>query len=259
MSLRASGRSAGSPAVRRAAAWLARQQNDDGGFSYATRGGGSFVDETGAALQGLAAAGRAPRRGWSHRALAYLRARPEPGRRIRPVRGLPLERAVDRRGRCRASSRPAARRPRSAATAARRWRYLATLQQADGSFRYSRSSTQTPVWVTAQVVAALRRKTFPVKSRPRKRVEDGGSPPATPKRKGQGGEGEAPSRSARVSDAEGQTTERTTDAGQHARPVATHNAAEPDDERLPATDIPVGAAVAVAGATGAYVLRRTRR
>jgi hypothetical protein len=40
--------------------------------------------------------------------------------------------------------------------------YLASLQQPDGSFRYSRTSTQTPVWVTAQVVAALRRKAFPL-------------------------------------------------------------------------------------------------
>src|SRR6185436_13960225 len=56
MSLRSAGRSPRSAGVRRAAVWLTRQQNDDGGFSFATKGGASFVDETGAALQGLAAA-----------------------------------------------------------------------------------------------------------------------------------------------------------------------------------------------------------
>ena len=53
---------AGSPASRTTTA----------AFSFATRGGGSFVDETGAALQGLAAAGRAASASVT-RALAYLR------------------------------------------------------------------------------------------------------------------------------------------------------------------------------------------
>jgi hypothetical protein len=48
--------------------------------------------------------------------------------------------------------------------------YLSSLQQTDGSFRYSRSSAQTPVWVTSQVVAALRRKTFPVRAPARRRA-----------------------------------------------------------------------------------------
>ena len=50
-------------------------------------------------------------------------------------------------------------------------RYLASLQQADGSFRYSRSSAQTPVWVTAQAIAALQRKAFPVGEPERRRVQ----------------------------------------------------------------------------------------
>ena len=40
--------------------------------------------------------------------------------------------------------------------------YLESLVAADGSVRYSRTSAQTPVWVTAQALIALSRKTFPV-------------------------------------------------------------------------------------------------
>jgi hypothetical protein len=39
--------------------------------------------------------------------------------------------------------------------------YLARLRRADGSYRYSARYATTPVWVTAQVLAALARKPFP--------------------------------------------------------------------------------------------------
>jgi hypothetical protein len=38
--------------------------------------------------------------------------------------------------------------------------YLRSLQAGDGSFRYSRTSTQTPVWVTAQALSALAQRPF---------------------------------------------------------------------------------------------------
>jgi hypothetical protein len=41
-------------------------------------------------------------------------------------------------------------------------RYLQGLRRPDGSFRYSRRYVTTPVWVTAQVVAALHRRPFPL-------------------------------------------------------------------------------------------------
>ncbi|HEX2160894.1 MAG TPA: hypothetical protein VHF88_03645, partial [Thermoleophilaceae bacterium] len=41
--------------------------------------------------------------------------------------------------------------------------YLRNLQRRDGSFAYSTTSDQTPVWVTAQALAALQRKPFPLK------------------------------------------------------------------------------------------------
>src|SRR5207344_278229 len=41
--------------------------------------------------------------------------------------------------------------------------YLRSLQAADGSIRYSRTSAQTPVWVTAQALAALARRPLPLR------------------------------------------------------------------------------------------------
>ena len=59
LALRAAGRRAGDPAVRRGATYIAGQANRDGGFNFAGKGGPSGADDTGAALQALAAAGRA--------------------------------------------------------------------------------------------------------------------------------------------------------------------------------------------------------
>jgi hypothetical protein len=40
--------------------------------------------------------------------------------------------------------------------------YLQSLVAPDGRVRYSRTSAQTPVWVTAQALTALARTPFPV-------------------------------------------------------------------------------------------------
>jgi hypothetical protein len=40
--------------------------------------------------------------------------------------------------------------------------YLETLMAPDGSIRYSRTSAQTPVWVTAEALVALAGRPFPV-------------------------------------------------------------------------------------------------
>jgi hypothetical protein len=40
--------------------------------------------------------------------------------------------------------------------------YLRSLQDASGAVRYSRTSTQSPVWVTAQALTALARRPFPI-------------------------------------------------------------------------------------------------
>src|SRR3954452_1184201 len=41
--------------------------------------------------------------------------------------------------------------------------YLAKRQRGDGHYEYSASSDQTPVWVTGQALAAVRREAFPVR------------------------------------------------------------------------------------------------
>jgi hypothetical protein len=115
--------------VRRAADWLERRQNPDGGF--ALQQGPSNAQSTAWAVQGLIAAGRDPAR----------------------VR--------------RAGSRP----PLG---------YLRSLIGADGAIRYSRTSTQTPVWVTGQVLAALAGKPFPVAPPPRERRTRAITSTATP-------------------------------------------------------------------------------
>jgi energy-coupling factor transport system substrate-specific component len=176
LALRAAGRSPKSRAIRGSAAWLARQQNDDGGFSFATRGGGSFVDETGAALQGLVAAGRRHGKAVS-RALGFLRKAQSADGGFGQSEGYKSNAqstAWAVQGIVAAGADPArfghARRSPLA--------FLTSLRQADGSYRYSRSSPQTPVWVTAQAIAAVRRKPLPLRPARRARAPRRASTPA---------------------------------------------------------------------------------
>lgn len=161
LALRAAGRSPKSRAIKGSAAWLGQQQNADGGFSFATRGGGSFVDETGAALQGLVAAGKRRSRRIA-RALAYLRtAQNDEGGfgQSAGYRSNAQSTAWAVQGIVAAGADPA----RFGHTSRSPLSFLASLRQPDGSYRYSRSSAQTPVWVTAQAIAAARGKPLPVR------------------------------------------------------------------------------------------------
>jgi energy-coupling factor transport system substrate-specific component len=165
--LRAAGRSRRSTPVRAAARWIARQGNPDGGFNFAVRGAGSGIDDTGAAVQALAAAGR---RGTPtvRRAAQFI------ARRQNPDGGFPLQpggpsnaqsTAWAIQGLVAAGRNPdrlhrhGARSPMA---------YLRSLVTPSGAVRYSRTSAQTPVWVTAQALAALARKPFPLASVPRR-------------------------------------------------------------------------------------------
>jgi energy-coupling factor transport system substrate-specific component len=159
--LRAAGRSAADPAVRAAGRWLARQQNADGGFGFTARGGASDVDDTAAALQGILDAGAA-------NAVAIARA----------VRFLAAAQNLDGGfpqqpgGESNAQSTSWAIQGLLAAgrrvSAVRRGggrsalAYLQGLLAPDGSVRYSATSAQTPVWVTAQALTALAGKPFPI-------------------------------------------------------------------------------------------------
>jgi prenyltransferase beta subunit len=157
--LRAAGYRAASPRVRRAAAWLARQQDADGGFGFGARGGISDVDDTGAVLQALRDAGVSRGRA---RAVSYLR------RAQNLDGGFGQERGASSNAQSTAwavqgliaAGQPVAfvRRGGSRSPLG----YLEALVAPDGSVRYSATGAQTPVWVTAQALTALAGRTFPI-------------------------------------------------------------------------------------------------
>jgi prenyltransferase beta subunit len=152
--------------VRAAGRWLARQANPDGGFNFAGRGGPSGIDDTGAAIQGLAAAGR-------RRTLTVRRAARFVVTHQNPDGGFPLQPGAGSNAQSTAwavQGLLAARRdPRKVHQDGSRnpLAYLRSLTSATGEVRYSRTSRQTPVWVTAQVVMALAHKPLPLAPVPR--------------------------------------------------------------------------------------------
>jgi energy-coupling factor transport system substrate-specific component len=146
------------PATR---SWLVDQQDRDGGYNFATAGGSSDVDDTGAALEALVAAGHTPARD-RDRAVAFIRtAQDRDG-------GFPSEPGEDSnaqstawavQGLIAAGVSPGSLHHRGAPSPLH---YLRSLIAADGHVRYSRASDQTPVWVTAQAVMALAAKALPL-------------------------------------------------------------------------------------------------
>ncbi|HEV3319398.1 MAG TPA: prenyltransferase/squalene oxidase repeat-containing protein [Solirubrobacteraceae bacterium] len=159
--LRAVGHSPGLSAIHRAAGWIERQQNPDGGFSFGAHGAASDVDDTGAALQALADAG-ARNRGVFGAAASYLmRSQNLDG-------GFPQQYGGESnaqstawaiQGLIAAGYGPGAVRRRGSRSPLG---FLESLRAPDGSIRYSRTGAQTPVWVTAQALIALAGRTFPV-------------------------------------------------------------------------------------------------
>jgi energy-coupling factor transport system substrate-specific component len=162
LALRAAGRPASDRTVRAATRWVARQQNRDGGFNFARRGGASGIDDSAAALQALVAGGRRASARVRRAATFLARAQnPDGGMPLQPggasnaqstawaVQGLLAAGREPERVRSRGSRSPLG--------------YLRTLVAADGSVRYSRTSRQTPVWVTAQTLTALARKPLPIR------------------------------------------------------------------------------------------------
>ncbi len=168
LALKAAGRTRG---LNRSVRWLESQQNPDGGFNFAGKGGQSGVDDTSAPLQALVAAGG------SHasvrRAARFLvrTQNPDGGWPLTPggtsnaqstawaVQGLV---AVGR----------SVRKPLA---------YLRGLTAPSGAVRYSRTSAQTPVWVTAQALAAFARQPFPLHPVSREvRVATTAAPTPTP-------------------------------------------------------------------------------
>jgi energy-coupling factor transport system substrate-specific component len=140
--------------------WLRSVQNDDGGWGDVP-GSPSTSDGTGAVLQALAPGSKA-----SHRGLAYLRDVQRKGG------GFPLggngevnsqSTAWAIQGIIAARGSPDSFR-RGGASALE---YLAARQTDDGHFTYSKSSDQTPVWVTGEAVVAAAGLYFPISPPPR--------------------------------------------------------------------------------------------
>jgi energy-coupling factor transport system substrate-specific component len=162
LALRAAGRPASDRTIRAAAGWVAGQHNDDGGFNFAGKGGPSGIDDTAAAVQGLVAAGKRSTRTVS-RAAGFIAARQKADG------GMPLSPG----GASNAQSTSwaiqafvaAGRDPNRVRRGGGRspLAYLRSLQGSSGAIRYSRTSTQSPVWVTAQALTALARRPFPIR------------------------------------------------------------------------------------------------
>lgn len=123
-----------------------------GGFSWAA-GGQPDSNDTAAALEVMRVARVSGRP--VVRAVAFLRTfeRPDGGFELTRNRGSDAQStAWAIQGLVAAGRKP----PRAA------FAYLARLRRADGSYRYSAAYVTTPVWVTAQVLAALAKQPFPL-------------------------------------------------------------------------------------------------
>lgn len=224
LALRAGGLPPGDARVRRAAAWLGRQQERDGGWSFYRRGTGSSPDDTGAALQALAAAGR---RGALARGARYLARHQDTdgGWALGGGSSNAQSTAYAVQGLVAAGSDPAriTRRGRSGLG------YLRSITTGAGAVRYSRGSGQTPVWVTAQASLALARRPFPLAPVARRAAPK----PVTPRRAAQVPATPAPA---------ARRPHRS-----HSRAGLAHRKPEPRGLRLPML-------VASAGAVSALVL-----
>ena len=177
MALKASGRSP--KALRGAGRWIAGQANPDGGFNFAGRGGPSGIDDTGAAIQGLVAAGRKRTRTVAQAARFLVRRQNADG-------GFPLVPGGESNAQSTAWAiqglLAAGRDPAKVRRSRDPLAYLRSLTSPSGEVRYSRTSRQTPVWVTAQAVMALARKPLPIApvTRARRRSTSTATAAATP-------------------------------------------------------------------------------
>ena len=133
--------------------WIVRQQDRDGGFNFSTAGAVSDVDDTGAVLEALAGS---PRRATS-RAVAFIeRQQDRDG-------GFPASAGAGSNAQSTAWAVQGLVAAGVAGTPVRRANsYLESLIAADGHVQYSRSSDQTPVWVTAEAAMALAGKPLPL-------------------------------------------------------------------------------------------------
>jgi energy-coupling factor transport system substrate-specific component len=141
--------------LKKSLEWLQKVQNDDGGWGDVP-GSPSTADGTGAVMQALSPDSKAV-----HHGIEFLRKAQRPGGGF-PLGGNGFINTQSTgwaiQGILAAGGNPGSYR-RGGDSA---YDYLAKQQEEDGSFRYSGSSDQTPVWVTGQVVVAASGKYFPI-------------------------------------------------------------------------------------------------
>lgn len=155
--LRALGDRPADPLIGAAGRWLSAQQNGDGSFSFGERGDAGDIDDTAAALEGMVAAGQPSTRPLA-RAIAYLRhAENGDG-------GFPQQPGgeSDVPSTAWAIQALVAARQRVAEVGRSPIVYLERLVRPDGSVSYAHGVQQTPVWVTAEALAALAKRPFPI-------------------------------------------------------------------------------------------------
>ena len=245
--LRAGGVPRGSASVQNAANYLELGQNRDGGFGFVASAE-SDVDDTGAALQALSAAGsRGPTA--ARQTVAYLRAVQNPDGGFGQMEG----KESNAQSTAWAVQGLAAVGVRVESVGANPIRYITGLQRRDGHISYSRTSDQTPVWVTAQALTALRRKPFPLatvprKKRPKKRRAKKAAAATAAKRKARAAEQAPPARP---------RPRRPAPAAQQPGSLSVAPAAAEPDDPGGGVSAPLIAAAA-AGALGVVLLVRRR-
>jgi energy-coupling factor transport system substrate-specific component len=157
--------------LARSTGWLREAQNGDGGWGF-NPGAPSDPDSTGAALQALAVGGGGGALGPG---VSYLRdsQKPEGGWGLNETGVTNTQStAWAVQGLVAAGAAPASVRENGHSPLD----YLRARQASDGHYSYSAASDQTPIWVTAQALLAVKRKAFPLAAAPR--AERGQGPTA---------------------------------------------------------------------------------
>jgi energy-coupling factor transport system substrate-specific component len=238
------------------AAWLRSAQNADGGWGLAPKTG-SDADSTGAALQALAVAGRGPALA---RGVAYLRTSQHKGGGFAlafngPVNSQSTAWAVQ--GLVAAGVSPASLQRGGTPLS-----YLEKVRAADGHYRYSSSSDQTPVWVTGQVLTAVNGKPYPIAAVPRSAPAPPANPSPAPAPTGGTAPGKAPAGSGTPRAPTGGTAApNTAKVRTGYAPLAapgTQKAADDSGGPSPVLIVAGGIAASCALAGGGWLLYRRR-
>jgi prenyltransferase beta subunit len=192
--------------------WLAKVQNDDGGWGDVP-GSPSTADGTGAVMQAM------PGSKAADRGLSYLR------KAQRASGGFPLGGSGGVNSQSTGWAVQGILAVGAKADSVRRdgnspYDYLASRQASDGHYRYSSSSDQTPVWVTAQVLVVVAGKSFPLT--PPKR--------ATP--------ASQPKKSAGTTTSSAGTTGRTSSSGSSSSSSSSGSAAAPSSPMKGGVGVP---------------------